>query len=109
MSCPARYAVLMDGAFVIRKLEARLRRFPTAHEIQAVSHAIAQHDFVAGLSRLRVYFYHAPPAGEVIFNPISKQALALGATEIHSTHAQLLQELERTPDFALRLGETNVT
>ncbi len=48
MSCPARYAVLMDGAFVIRKLESRLRRFPTALEIQSVADAISRHEFVAG-------------------------------------------------------------
>ncbi len=45
----------------------------------------------------------------MIFNPISKHALALGATKVHSQHADLLLELERMEDFALRLGETNVT
>jgi uncharacterized LabA/DUF88 family protein len=48
-------------------------------------------------------------AGEVLFNPISKQQLALGATQVHVDHAQSLRELEATPDFALRLGETDVT
>jgi uncharacterized LabA/DUF88 family protein len=58
---------------------------------------------------LRVYFYHARPAAEVLFNPISKKTIALGSTQIHIDHTHLLQELEKAPDFALRLGESDVT
>jgi hypothetical protein len=37
-------------------MEFRLRRLPTAAEIRAAANSIAKHDFVSGLSRLRVYF-----------------------------------------------------
>src|SRR5688500_12769462 len=104
MSCTARHVILLDGAFLIRKLQARIQRFPSASEIQAVATSIANHSFLRDHSCLRIYFYHARPAGEVLFNPISKKTIALRSTQIHIVHAHLLQELEKAPDFALRLG-----
>lgn len=109
MRFPSRYALLLDGGFLIRKLEARLHRFPVAQDIQAVAERIAASECVAGLSRLRVYFYHSRPAAQILVNPISKERFALGATRVFAQHAQLLDELETAPDFALRLGETDVT
>jgi uncharacterized LabA/DUF88 family protein len=109
MPFPPRYAALIDGAFLIRKLEARLRRFPTAQDIESVALSITEHACVAGLSRLRVYFYHASPATQTLVNPISKKQIVLGTTQVFVNHAQLLRDLETLPDFALRLGETDIT
>ena len=99
--------MLLDGAFVIRKLGAALGAFPTAQDVDALATAIGAHDCVSGLSRLRVYFYHARPATGVLVNPISKQQIELGATRVHADHDELLGSLEMMPDFALRLGEAN--
>jgi uncharacterized LabA/DUF88 family protein len=107
MSHLPRYATLIDGAFAIRKLEARLHAFPTANHIQALPAAIGRDECVRGLSRLRVYFYHARPATQIVTNPISKCTIALAETRVHADHARLLAELETAPDFALRLGETH--
>jgi len=109
MSSPPRYVTLIDGGFVIRKLESRLRRFPMAQDIASVAASIASNECVAGLSRLRVYFYHARPAAQVLVNPISKEQISLGMTQVFANHARLLDELETTPDFALRPGETDTT
>lgn len=106
MSFPLRYAVLLDGAFVIRKLEAQLGRFPTASDIQAFAAAIHAHESVSELSRLRIYFYHAHPAAGVLVNPVNKKRVSLESTSIHDNHKRLLEALETVPDFALRLGET---
>jgi uncharacterized LabA/DUF88 family protein len=109
MSHAARYAILIDGAFAIRRLEALSGAFPSAGDIEAIASAISRHESVATLSRLRVYFYHARPAADVLTNPISKKQLVLGKTQIHADHTRLLKELEMKPDFALRLGETSTT
>src|SRR5262249_49506642 len=69
VSFPLRYATLLDGAFVIRKLESHLGRFPTANDIQAFAASIDEHECVAEFSRLRVYFYHSRPAGGTLINP----------------------------------------
>ena len=107
MAHPPRYAALIDGAFLIRKLESRLRRFPTAQDIEAAATAIAEHQCVDGLARLRTYFYHARPSAQMLVNPISKEHISLGSTEVFANHTRLLRELELLPDFALRLGETD--
>lgn len=107
MSFPPRYAVLIDGAFVLRKLQDSLRVFPTADHVEAVATSIAQHDCVKGLDRLRVYFYHAKPATGRLTNPVSKQVLNLSSTPVYTSHESLIDTLELRPDFALRLGETS--
>ena len=61
MSYPPRYALLLDGAFVIRKLfeKAKPRTFPTAAEIESLSASLGKHECVAGQTRLRTDFDHA--------------------------------------------------
>jgi hypothetical protein len=56
MSFSPRYAVLIDGAFLVHKLQQKLRAFPTADHVEDVAGAIGNHDCVRGLDRLRVYF-----------------------------------------------------
>src|ERR1700730_17791147 len=107
MSFPPRYAVLMDGSFLVRKLQDKLRAFPSADQVESVATAIAGHECVKGLDRLRVYFYHARPATGQLTNPLSKQTLKLAATPVYSCHESLIDTLELRPDFALRLGETS--
>ena len=109
MSFPARYAVLLDGGFLIRKLCERTRpkSFPDAADVEAVANAIAAHSCVAGLTRLRIYFYHARPATGVLRNPISGTETNLGRTDVYRQHENLLEKLELRPDFALRLGSTS--
>jgi uncharacterized LabA/DUF88 family protein len=106
MSFPRRYALLIDGAFLIRKIESRAG-FPSARDIQAVANAVASHESVVSLSRLRVYFYHARPASGRLTNPISKKPVNLAGTRVSELHDKLLMQLEGCPDFALRLGETS--
>lgn len=103
----SRYAILIDGAFAIRKLKRRRDAFPTAADIEAVASAIGADECLNGLSRLRVYFYHARPAIQILTNPLSKQAVALSETRVHADHARLLNELEIVGDFALRLRDTS--
>jgi len=109
MSFPARYAILLDGGFVIRKLceRTRPRTFPTATDVEAVASAIAEHSCVAGLTRLRIYFYHAHPATGILRNPISGIETNLARTDVYRNHETLLKKLELRPDFALRLGNTS--
>src|SRR5262245_15999331 len=106
VSFPLRYATLLDGAFVIRKLEEQLGRFPTADDIQAFASTIDAHDCVSELSRLRVYFYRAHPAAGARVNPVSKKRISLQSTKAYDNNKRLLEALETVPDFALRLGDT---
>jgi uncharacterized LabA/DUF88 family protein len=42
----------------------------------------------------------------MLVNPVSKRRVSLDSTAVHGNHKRLLESLETTPDFALRLGET---
>jgi len=101
----SRYAILLDGSFVTKKLQAKLGRFPTAADVAQECQRIAQHQQLAGRDLLRIYFYDASPAKDRLTNPIDGSALDLSATSEFRAHTSLLDTLELTPNFAVRRGE----
>lgn len=103
-----KYAVMIDGGFLTKVLEARLRKFPSATDVDAECKRIREHPSLAGRDLLRVYFYHAPPASEILTNPVDGSQVDLGQTVVASRHQSLFDTLELRPDFALRMGETVV-
>ena len=105
MSFPTRYAVLLDGGFLLRKLGERTRPrcFPDAADVEAVATAIAGHPCVAGLTRLRVYFYHAYPATGILRNPISGVETDLARTDVYQQHENLLKKAGAPISPAARL------
>ena len=98
----------MDGGFVTKKLQPRLRRFPTPVDVEAEVTRISSHVDLADFDLLRVYFYDAAPATKRLSNPINGVQLNLGTTQQHNDCTSLHQGLELLPDFALRMGETAV-
>ena len=102
------FALLLDGGFVIQKLQARLRRFPSADDVEAECDRLRDHPTFKDYELLRIYFYHAPPSDKKVVHPISQEEIFLGRTRIHQDSQQLLDALEQRQDFALRLGETAV-
>lgn len=107
MSFPSRYAILLDGGFVIKKLQqaSKAKRFPSADEIEQLCTQISQHEALAPYELLRNYFYHASPAAGIVKNPLDGSTTNLGATPIHAQHESLLDQLEMKPHFSVRLGE----
>src|SRR5215475_8289288 len=91
----AKYAVLVDGGFIKRKLQERHRHFPTVAEIQTEVNRIKAHPLLAALSLLRVYFYDAPPASGVA-------ALASPATSAHTSYSSAWVTRARTMSPGLR-------
>ncbi|BCO32032.1 hypothetical protein TspCOW1_21350 [Thiohalobacter sp. COW1] len=106
MSLPTRYAVLLDGGFVLKKLQQYTNRFPTADDVEKACERLHSHESLKNCDLLRVYFYHAPPANEELVNPLDKSKVNLAETQIYHDHEKLLSVLEMRPNFALRLGET---
>jgi uncharacterized LabA/DUF88 family protein len=102
---PSRYAILLDGGFVTKKLQGQLKRFPTAADVEKECQRIAQHQLLANRDLLRIYFYDASPAKDKLTNPIDGSALDLSATQEFRDHLSLLDTLELTPNFAVRRGE----
>ena len=102
------YAVLMDGGFVVKKLQKQLDRFPEPEDITKHCGKISTHDAMKGANLLRYYFYHAPPAQKTVTNPIDKKQIKLGQTPFAKASLSLLDKIELLPNFALRKGETQI-
>lgn len=97
--------MLIDGAFLTKALHIKHKKFPTPADIEAECKRVRSHPDLKALDLLRVYFYDAPPASEVLTNPIDGSVLDLTKTPIHVRNTQLLNDLELLPDFAVRRGE----
>lgn len=103
-----RFAVLMDGGFVKKKLKERHRQFPSVANIEAEVARIKGNPLLADYGLLRVYFYDSPPASGRLRNPIDGSTVDLSSHHQYSANISLQQSLELLPDFALREGDTAV-
>lgn len=101
----SRYAILLDGGFVTKKLHAKSGSFPTAKDVEAECSRIQQHPQLASRELLRIYFYDASPAEDKLVNPIDGSRIDLSQTPNYRHHVSLLDSLELTPNFAVRKGE----
>jgi uncharacterized LabA/DUF88 family protein len=102
-----RYAILLDGGFVTKRLGKTLGRQPTAQEVMNECARISAHPDVAPLTLLRIYYYDAPPAKGKIKDPWGTET-NLGQTPVHSQKTAFLDTLELQPNVALRKGELSV-
>jgi len=103
-----KYAILIDGGFIKKKLKARNNNFPTVADIDGEIARIGANLHLAAYSLLRVYFYDAPPASGVVTNPIDGARTDLSSRPDYSANIGLQQALELQPNFALRMGECAV-
>jgi uncharacterized LabA/DUF88 family protein len=105
---PGKFAILMDGGFVKKKIKQKTHNFPTVQDIQAEVTRIRGNPALQGCDLLRIYFYDAPPASGTMTNPIDGAVISLDSHRDHSKNVSLHQLLEVEPDFALRMGEASI-
>lgn len=104
-----RYAILLDGAFVNRKLMERNGASSKAEDVVGLCERIQQSRHLSDYELLRIYYYDAPPSHETVRQPISNETYELATTD-RARHAQsLYDQLELTDRFALRMGETRLS
>jgi uncharacterized LabA/DUF88 family protein len=101
----SKYAILLDGGFVTKKLQAKLGHFPVADDVVNECERVAKSPHLASRDLMRIYFYDAMPAKDRLTNPIDGSSLALSATQEFRDHVSLLDSLELKPNFAIRKGE----
>jgi uncharacterized LabA/DUF88 family protein len=106
----ARYAILLDGGFVTKKLNGRLsgQAFVNADAIQAETDRLRRIEQVCDYELLRIYFYDAHPSKETIDRPISRTRYELAATERFRRAQALYDGLVLKPFYSLRMGETSI-
>jgi uncharacterized LabA/DUF88 family protein len=103
-----KFAVLIDGGFIKKKLQARHRHFPAVAEVETEIARIKGNAALADYRLLRVYFYDAPPASGRLTNPVSGARIDLSSHAGHAENIGLQQGLEMQPDVAMRKGDTVV-
>jgi len=105
----AKYAILVDGGFVLKKLKSQFRRSISAQDVEDECKKIATHPALNNCKLLRIYYYDAPPASETLRNPIDKSILELSKTPVFKESNKLLSKLELISNFAVRLGGISTT
>ena len=103
-----RYAILLDGGFVKKKLLDQLGRHPTADDIVVKCDALRQIAEVADHELLRIYYYDAFPAAQKLRTLVSRQAYNSGDTERFRQSQSLFDQLVLKPNFALRMGRVGI-
>ena len=104
-----RYAILLDGGFVKKKLLTSLGRHPTADDIVAKCEALQVLPEVADQELLRIYYYDAFPAAQRLQLPVSRASFNSGETDRYRESQQLFDNLVLRPNFALRMGQVAIT
>lgn len=104
----ARYAILIDGGFVTKRLYSRNLRYATAEDVVEECNALRNRPEVSAYELLRIYYYDAPPSLAQVSRPISRSLWNLAKSD-RARHAQsLYDQLALKPDFALRMGEVKL-
>ena len=99
-----KYAILIDGGFVKRKLGS-MQKPATAQKITGLVDAIGHDLRLREHSLHRVYYYDSHPLTGVQQRPLQGGAIDFGREPLVARMASLYGDLARAPFFALRMGE----
>jgi uncharacterized LabA/DUF88 family protein len=101
-------AVLMlDGAFVKKKLEQRLKHFPTVDDVVNFCASVMAKPELKTTTLFRIYYYDAPPFEGTCTNPIDGSITDFSTLPNTSRAKALTDGLELKPNFAVRRGLVN--
>lgn len=98
------FAVLIDGAFLTKRLYSKLGRHVDADDIEEACERWRNLSELQDYELLRIYYYDAAPASEQLPYPVSKKDYKLGETERFRRAQSIHSQLVLKPYFALRIG-----
>lgn len=106
-----KYAILIDAAFLKRKLGSRQAPISTQNVVGFIEKIKARSE-ISGLTLHRVYYYDAEPLHGTKLKPLTggKQQgehFDFSSTLSYKANKQLIQELKKQAFFAVRLGEVS--
>jgi uncharacterized LabA/DUF88 family protein len=104
----ALFAILLDGGFLTRKIQAYHHRPATAADIVAYCDRLKAYHEVAQYELLRTYYYDAHPSTDTVTYPVSRNPYNLATTPRYRQSQSLFDSLVMKPGFALRMGEVRV-
>lgn len=103
------FAILLDGAFLTKRLYSKLGRHVTADDVVAECDRLRGLPHVRDYELLRIYYYDASPSSERVNRPVSRTPYNLGETERYRRAESLYSQLVLKPNFALRLGHVSLS
>lgn len=104
----ARYAIMIDGGFMTKKLYRRNGRHASADDVVAECDRLRALPDVSDYELLRIYYYDAPPSDERVKMPVSGNPYDLAGTVRFRESQSLYDQLVQRPNLALRMGETRL-
>lgn len=99
------FAIFLDGGFVKKKLETKLRHFPAVGDVTGLCTEIGRRDRLQKLDLFRIYYYDCPPYEGRATHPLSRKTVDYSLTAQARQNKALIDSLEMEPDFAVRRGE----
>lgn len=103
-----RFAILLDGGFLKKKLLDQSGHHPTADDIVSKCRTLRELEEVQGHELLRIYYYDAYPEAQKLKLPVSREPYNSGETDRFRQSQSLFDQLSLKPDFALRMGQVGI-
>jgi uncharacterized LabA/DUF88 family protein len=101
---PMKYAVLIDGGFIRRKLGSRAEPTTLAQIISFLD-GLKSHPALAHSSLHRIYWYDAPPLESSARRPLKGGRVDFSRTTLAENSRALMHGLSALPHVSLRRGE----
>ncbi|MEJ0036480.1 MAG: NYN domain-containing protein [Gammaproteobacteria bacterium] len=99
-----RYAVLIDGGFIKRKLGSRLQPMTISH-VSTFLDRLKAHQALKGLRLHRVYWYDALPLQGSAWRPLRGGRVDFAQTAMAQANRKLLSRLCTLPHVSVRRGD----
>ena len=101
---PMKYAVLIDGGFVKRKLRSGVES-TSISDITRFLDRVRAHHALESLQLYRVYWYDAPPLEGSAIRPLGGGRVDFGNTAMARANRELLSQLSALPYVSVRRGD----
>src|SRR5215813_4503559 len=98
-----RYAILLDGGWVLKRLGRHLGHLPEAADVRSYCEILKRTPELLGGELLRIYYYDGQPVTGRIRHPMGG-SLRFESTPQYARYVRLHDELRHSSDFALRMG-----
>jgi hypothetical protein len=99
-----KYAVLIDGGFIRRKLGNQ--EHPLTFEgVTDFLEELKGHEALSGCALHRIYWYDAPPLDRIAQRPLRGGRVDFGATPLARASRALFRKLSKIPHLSLRRGD----
>lgn len=104
MATGMRTAILVDGAFFLKRFRAI---YPRPHDAKTTAEKFYTmvHSHVQGKSLYRIFYYDCIPFEKKVLTPISKNNKDYSLTPVSQFRLDFFEELKKKRKVALRLGE----